>query len=153
MNAGGNGFGRSHLTVVADALIQFEITPTGGRPLRVYRFLELDRASTPVSRLVDKLLAYLRLAIHESTWSHTLPTWPTLMVVFAGKRRAQLEQRKTTLAGALRNDPRARLIEIVATLLTLYDDLMEAGPFAPVFSTLESSEGVNVLGQAEVFDQ
>jgi protein involved in plasmid replication-relaxation len=148
--AGLNGNGAVRRRPVADSLLHYQVNRNGAGPLLLTVAIELDRATTPIQRLVDKLITYSKLRANPDAWQHRLAVWPALVTIFAGKPRPVLQRRMTTLIGALRNDPRTHDLELVPVLLGLFEDLMGAGPFAPVFRSIEAPEvSVDVLGRSD----
>lgn len=123
--------------VIADAVLRYQTTT----PARLeYRFLELDRATTPVDALAAKLARYDQLANHrlrgsdQPAWRAWYPTLPSVLIVLAGAPRSRLERRLRTLV-ALR-PAMTNSVEIAAAACLLAD-LSDHGPFAPIFTDLD----------------
>lgn len=130
------GARRSRL-VVADALITYLLSDRGEVALE-YRFLELDRATLTVDRLTAKLARYARL--YRDRDQHGHPTWerrylafPAVMVVLADQPRRLLERRARSVAALCRTDPELERTPDVTLLFGLLEDLIDRGPFAPIF--------------------
>jgi hypothetical protein len=139
--------------VVADALITYLAREDREVALE-YRFLELDRATLTVDRLVAKLARYARLYRDrdergEPTWQERYLAFPTVLVALAGARRELLERRRQTAIALCRSDPELERTPEVSISFCLLDDLTVGGPFAPVFtSPADPDRSVNWLGRA-----
>lgn len=145
--------GRRRGLVVADALVTYLSSDGDGDSLE-YRFLELDRATLTVDRLVAKLVGYARLYRDrdergEPAWQKRYLAFPALLVVLAGEHRELLERRLATAAALCRADPELERVPEVAPSFCLLDDLMEHGPFAPIFrSAGDPDRAVDWLGNS-----
>jgi len=135
----GAGAGRRGERVIADAVLEY--TLSGEDEIAIlYRFIELDRGTMTLGSVSQKLARYARLASYSEEpgragtplWRQFYPTLPAVLVVFAGRRRSELEQRMDVLASLANAEPALANSEI-AVLFTLLDDLQERGPFAPIF--------------------
>ena len=117
-----------------------------------YRFLELDRATLTVDRLVAKLAGYARLYRDrdergEPAWQKRYLAFPAVLVVLAGERRELLERRLHTAAALCRADPEVERVPEVTPSFCLLEDLTEHGPFAPIFHTADDpGRAVDWLG-------
>jgi hypothetical protein len=125
--------------VIVDAVLEY--TLSGEDEIAIlYRFIELDRATMTLGSVTQKLARYARLASYceepgrtgAPLWRQFYPTLPAVLVVFAGRRRSELEQRMDVLASLANAEPALASSEI-AVLFTLLEDLQECGPFAPIF--------------------
>lgn len=118
----GTGAGRGAKggdTVVCDALLRYTLErPQGSRMLT--RFIELDRANYPTEDLIAKLRKYAQLyayAPSDDGEDDPVPGWralypaafPHILVVFAGKPRAELERRMHRVLKACEMDPSVQL--------------------------------------------
>ena len=93
-------------TLIADAVLSYLTI----QPARLeYRFVELDRATTPVDALATKLARYHQLAHHhaagaaEPVWRRHYPVLPGVLVVLTGASRTRLERRAQTAAALHRS--------------------------------------------------
>jgi hypothetical protein len=110
------------------------------------RFLELDRATLTIARLIDELSRYARLykatgAESEPIWNGRYPWFPPILCVLAGNERPALERRRETAVAMLSRDrdlPRTLELSI---RLCLAADLAEAGPFEPIFANTKFIRG------------
>ncbi len=150
----GDSTGRRSERVIADAV--FEYTLSGEHEIAIlYRFIELDRATTTLGAVTQKLARYARLATYSEQpgrtatplWRQFYPTLPAVLVVFAGRRRSELEQRMDLLASLTNADPALASSDIVV-LFTLLEDLQKHGPFAPIFiSAHDPDTPIDCLGR------
>lgn len=133
--------------VIADAVLCYWL-PEDGRDILLNRFVELDRGTEPPQRLADKLAAYVRLRRYEAGWRDRYPSFPPVMVVFAGRPRPELARRLRMAIALCRSDPRIRgALPEVAFMFVDLEDLQTLGPFGPAFWTpLEPDLPVDVLG-------
>jgi hypothetical protein len=143
--------GRHRGLVVADALVTY-LSSDGDDDSLEYRFLELDRATLTVDRLVAKLAGYTRLYRDrdergEPAWQRRYLAFPAVLVVLAGERRELLGRRLATAAALCRADPELERAREIAPSFCLLEDLMEHGPFAPIFrSARDPGRAVDWLG-------
>jgi hypothetical protein len=135
----GGGAGRRGERVIADAVLEY--TLSGEDEIGIlYRFIELDRGTMTLGAVTQKLARYARLASYTEEpgqtatplWRQFYPTLPAVLMVFAGRRRSELEQRMDVLA-SLTGADRAIGRSEIAVLFTLLEDLQAQGPFAPIF--------------------
>jgi hypothetical protein len=131
------GRGRARRSVISDAVLTYvRLTPE--EVVVEQRFLELDRATLSIQRLIEELSRYARLykgkgAEGEPIWSGRYPWFPPILCVLAGNERPALERRRETAVAMLgRNRDLQRTPEI-SIRLCLAADLAEAGPFEPIF--------------------
>ncbi len=131
------GRGRRRRTLIADAVLTY-LRGEDGRVALEQRFLELDRATLSVDRLVVELAAYAELyraagADGEPTWRTYYPRFPAVYCVLAGAPRAALERRRKSVIALLRSNPLVARTREVRISICLLEDLEERGPFAPIF--------------------
>lgn len=152
---------RGGAPVIADAVLTYEQAQAGSVRTHL-RFLELDRATMATETLVAKLGRYVGLYRYvapapskgRASGRYTgLPLWqehyaqfPAVMVVLANGSRARLERRGwlTCARWHRRYGERARFDLYVCLL----EDLIERGPFAPIFKRDPSEGMVDWLGNA-----
>jgi Replication-relaxation len=145
--------------LIADAVLTYLVYENGAVRALEYRFLELDRATLPVDRLVAKLGRYARLSTYtakgaaEPGWMHHYPTFPALLLVLEGRPDEALERRRDALiavAAGVAEIQAARLLTVSVCLLA---ELRERGPFAPIFRTFaDPARAVDWRGEATSAD-
>ena len=124
--------------LVAPAVLEY-LTTSSEQISLAYRFLELDRATTPVTALVAKLADYVDLHRERSDGEATSEwqrwyrgTFPEILVAMAGQSRDQSLRRLEILWALSQQDPRTQRTPVPIRVVLL-DDLREQGPFAPIF--------------------
>ncbi len=148
--------------VIADAVLRYWMTlPNGGTAVR-YRFIELDRANRLVDDAAGKLARYAQLrqawgerqAIGSNNTDEEAPSWPLLyrhfpsiILVLANAGRANLRRRLASLLALCRADAEMGARDGVPVSFVFFEELMELGPFAPIFRRLADQRPVNWLGQ------
>jgi len=147
------GRGRRRRTLIADAVLTY-LRGEGGRVALEQRFLELDRATLSVDRLVAELAAYAELyraagGDGEPTWRAYYPRFPVVHCVLAGAPRPALERRRKSVIALLRSNPRVVRTREVRISICLLEDLEKHGPFAPIFvGAGDPGKEVDWLGKA-----
>lgn len=142
-------------TVVADALAHYAATDEVGRVMLASRWIELDRATMSTQQVGDKLRRYVRYARYvpkdatdgRPAWQHRYPGLPGVVVVLAGQPRPVLEGRRHRLASLAQLDPLVAGASQPTISLVMLDDLHDCGPFAPIFTRVDRSEPVDLLGR------
>jgi hypothetical protein len=149
------GRGRSRRTLFADAVLTYLLLED--RHITVeQRFIELDRATLSVDRLVSELVRYARLSRAaekggKPLWRYRYPAFPPVLCVLAGASREALIRRRDVALLLLGSDPQLDRAYSVAISFCLLDDLKRRGPFAPIFrSVAEPEREVDWLGEGEV---
>jgi DNA-binding HxlR family transcriptional regulator len=154
--------------VVADALLSYLQVCEGGGLTLHQRFVELDRGTArPADHLASKITRYARLRHYAAgpvaTGSLARPLWrsyyrsfPQLLIVFADQSRERIQSRIQRTLVLHESDPtlgdtteasehRAGTVPVSFVAL---DDLINDGPFAPVFLFAERpQQPVDWLGQ------
>jgi hypothetical protein len=154
--------------VVADALLTYLQVGEGGGLTLHQRFVELDRGTArPAEHLASKITRYARLRDYAgppvSTGSLARPLWrsyyrsfPQLLIVFADQSRERIQSRIQRTLALHESDPtlgdaadasehRAGTVPVSFVAL---DDLINEGPFAPVFLFAERpQQRVDWLGR------
>jgi hypothetical protein len=142
--------------LIADAVIRC-VVPRRSKRVLVRAFLELDRATMSVERLADKLNAYSRYFAFcpgagspgrtvmnaRPAWQYLYPAWPKIVFVLAQPfgRRAHLAARLQDLAMLTQRGMQSgNLHEGLAVTACIFEDLVEAGPFAPIHTDLITGE-------------
>ena len=142
--------------LVADAVIR-AVVPRRSKRVLVRAFLELDRATMSVERLAEKLHAYSRyhgytpgagspgrtVMNSRPAWQYLYPAWPKIMFVLAQPfgRRAQLAARLQDLAMLTQRAVQSGgLDQGLVVTACIFEDLIEAGPFAPIHTDLITGE-------------
>jgi Replication-relaxation len=135
--------------LICDALVNYVAEdPAAGIRTQLQWFIELDRATMPVSRLAAKLSLYASYRHKQSGsparggaagWRERYPAFPHLLVILTGASEPALERRAADLAAAAAAVLRGRRLAAGVTTLA---QLAEAGPFTPIFTPLGGGEGV-----------
>jgi len=147
------GRGRRRRMLIADAVLTY-LREEGGRVALEQRFLELDRATLSVDRLVAELAGYAELyraagRDGEPAWRAHYPRFPAVHCVLAGAPRPALERRRRSVVALLRSDLRIERTPEARISICLLEDLRERGPFAPIFVALgDPAKRVDWLGGA-----
>lgn len=138
---------------MADAVLYYTSYEPEGYPTSLmYYFLELDRATTTVQQLGEKLRRYAAFSRYvpggsthgRPAWQDHYPVLPTVCFVLTGKPRHLLEHRRQMLASLSRHDrmlagtiDRNRNPSVCTVSL---EDLQQHGPWAGVFRFLDGPE-------------
>jgi hypothetical protein len=147
------GRGRRRRVLIADAVLTY-LRGEGGRVALEQRFLELDRATLSVDRLVVELVRYgelyrARAGKGEPLWAAHYPRFPAVHCVLAGAPRPALERRRRSVLALLRGNPRLAGAPEARISICLLEDLKEQGPFAPIFAgARDPGRPVDWLGSA-----
>ncbi len=143
------GRGRSRRTLFADAVLTYLLLEDGYTAVE-QRFIELDRATLSVDRLVSELVRYAQFNRAEILWRNHYPRFPPIICVLAGRSREALTRRRQVALMLLGSDPQLERAYGVTISFCLLDDLKRRGPFAPIFrSVAEPDRKVNWLGEGE----
>lgn len=141
---------RTSAMVIADAVLCYLRNEPEGLGTFFYRFVELDRATMAVETLAEKVGRYVRLREHRERgafkplWRTRYPVFPLPLVVLANGSHARLERRRDLLLSLWRAGAPNAPIKLFVCLL---EDLLEQGPFAPIFrSTASGRMPVDWLG-------
>jgi hypothetical protein len=145
------GRGRRRRTLFADAVLTY-LREEDGRLALEQRFLELDRATLTIDRLVAELARYAELhrakgPSGEAMWMERYPLFPKVHCVFAGASRAALERRRQSVLALLHANPQLAGARGPRISICLLEDLSARGPFAPIFREVrDPGRAVNWLG-------
>jgi hypothetical protein len=138
-------------SVIADAVLTY-VRAAAGRVYVDQRFLELDRATLAVDALAAELARYADLfraegSVGEPIWLRRYPTFPSVVCVLAGAGRQALVRRRDTALALLRAEPQLTRTPEVEIRVCLLEELVERGPFAPIFRSLrDPGRAVDWLG-------
>lgn len=145
--------------LIADAVLTYELAEPDGSTSIACGFIEYDRATLSAADLARRLGRYARL-YHRTIpgddpldppvtlWTRLYPAFPTVLVVLAGRRRDQLEQRRNLVLALCRQDPDLQEYPEVEVSIGLYNDLADHGPFAATCRTVANpGVAVNWLGK------
>ncbi len=146
------GRGRARRSLIADAVLNY--LRSDERDI-VYeqRFVEVDRATLSVERLVAELARYGQLyrardKKGESLWRGHYPAFPPVICALAGASRKALIRRRDIVMVLLESHPELARAYAVRIYFCLLDDLTERGPFARIFRVVgESGPAVDWLGE------
>jgi hypothetical protein len=148
------GRGRRRRTLFADAILTY-LRPEDGDTVLELRFLELDRATLSVDRLVAELSRYAQLyratdAEGQPLWRKRYPVFPRVLCVLTGASREALTTRRTFASMLLREHPAmAQARGEVAVSFCRLEDLQRKGPFAPIFrEACDPKRSVDWLGNS-----
>jgi hypothetical protein len=147
--------------VIADAVLIYE-QQTADSGYTHLRFLELDRATMATEALVAKLGRYVELYRYIAPapskgrpsgrytgmpqWRERYSHFPAVMVVLANGSRSRLERRRWLTCGRWKRLYAERAhFDLYVCLL---EDLIEQGPFAPIFECGDTDGLVDWLGDA-----
>jgi hypothetical protein len=138
------GHGRRAGSLFADAVLTYVRLATSEVVVE-QRFLELDRATLSVDRLVAELARYGRLLSAtgkegEPTWRSQYPSFPAVLCILAGAERATLRRRRDAVVAILQGDPAFAGSPDLSVRLCLAEELSEHGPFAPIFTDVREPE-------------
>lgn len=148
------GRGRSRRTLFADAVLTYLLLEDGYTTVE-QRFIELDRATLSVDRLVSELARYAEFnrattKRAEFLWRSRYPVFPPVVCVLTGGSREALTRRRQVALMLLGSDPQLERAYGLTISFCLLDDLKRIGPFAPIFrSVAEPDRKVNWLGEGE----
>jgi Replication-relaxation len=138
------GRGRRRRTLFVDAVLTY-LREEGERVALEQRFLELDRATLSVDRLVAELARYA--ALHnaadgggEAMWKQDYPRFPKVLCVLAGASRPALERRRSSVIALLSGNSQLKGNRGARISICLLEDLRSEGPFAPIFRGVRESE-------------
>lgn len=145
--------------LVTDAVLRYWQWSKSGQARLHYRFLELDRANLLLDDLGAKIAAYARLhrlwtehmeRPDESRlrWPSMYGAFPNLLVVLANPDRANLQRRAEGLLGLCRANPQLQACPSLRVYVCLFEDLVQLGPFAPIFRRPHDERYVNWLGES-----
>ncbi|MGH2974874.1 MAG: replication-relaxation family protein [Solirubrobacterales bacterium] len=148
------GRGRARRSLIADAVLNY--VRTDERHI-VYeqRFVEVDRATLSVERLVAELARYGQLSSargksSEPIWRSHYPSFPPVICVLAGASRKALVRRRDIAIALLEDHPELVRAYGVTISFCLLDDLTSRGPFAPIFDVVgESERTTDWLGEGQ----
>lgn len=142
--AGGNGE-----VIISDAVLDYTVIEKDKGSTLLCRFIEIDRATTPVRTLVRKLESYTRLYAHRPSW-RAYPVFPPVVIVMAGPPEVVLQRRIDALDAMLPlSAPLANAPEVTVMATTL-EQLRTHGPHAQVFWRPGAEHLVDIRGRAEV---
>jgi len=138
------GRGRARRTLIADAVLTY-VLPEDQYLSIEQRFVEVDRATLSVERLVAELARYGQLDGARDKrgyelWRDYYPSFPPVICALAGAPRKALVRRRDVALALLEEHPALSRAYGVAIYFCLLDDLTDRGPFAPIFRTVETPD-------------
>lgn len=146
------GAGRRAERVIADAVLNYLQHTDDGALAFHYRFLELDRATQPTATLAAKLTRYARLFTYttnnskEPQWQTKYPVFPEVLIVLTGAPEGALRRRAQTVLAMAEIDPVLQRTPQVAVSTVLLDELVQRGPWEPIFARLHSDRPTTWTG-------
>jgi hypothetical protein len=160
--------GQTGSDITPDAVLEYTIGAAGRHEV-VTRFIEVDRSTMPPGRFATKLRVYVQLynykpkhmagppTPHGYNWEHKYLVFPKVLVVLCdhpdGHDAAQLARRRERLLGLCALDPvleRARMTGQVVITFTTLRELVEKGPFEPIFWTPGAEGPADVIGESSL---
>lgn len=145
------GRGRAHRKLIADAV--FTYARVEDRSIFIeQRFVEVDRATLSVERMVAELARYGQLErarekSGEPLWRYSYPIFPPVICALTGASRKSLNRRLDVALGMLADHPALARAYGVRINFCLLDDLADRGPFAPIFYAVGGNRAVDWLGE------
>jgi hypothetical protein len=130
--------------LVPDAVLHYSVCHDNVEEL-IVRFLEIDRATESLGKLVEKLRVYDKLHA-RGAWQDRFIVFPKVLVVLCGRDRAALVRRRDTLLALCRVDTTLRRSEVTITVTTL-EELVERGPFDRIFWDPNLETPVDLVGE------
>ena len=146
------GCGRARRSLIADAVLNY-LRSDERHITYEQRFVEVDRATLSVERLVAELARYGQLSRArdkggKSLWGSHYPSFPPVICALAGASRKALIRRRDIATLLLEGHPELDRAYAVRIYFCFLDDLTEHGPFAPIFRAVgEPDRAVDWLGQ------
>jgi hypothetical protein len=146
------GRGRARRMLIADAMLSY-VRADEDHIIFHQRFVEVDRATLSVERLVAELARYgqLRRARDkggEPLWRSHYPSFPPVLCVLAGASRKALIRRRDIAIALLEGHPELSRTYGVTISFCFLDDLRSCGAFAPIFREVgEPDRPVDWLGE------
>jgi Replication-relaxation len=149
-----HGRGRARRTLIADAVFTY-VRPEDRQIVVYQRFVEVDRATLSVERLVAELARYAQLYRAREKqggaplWSYYYRSFPPVICALAGAPRKALGRRLDVARGLLADHPALDRAYDVSVYFCLLEDLKDRGPFAPIFHAVggDSDRAVNWIGE------
>ncbi len=138
ISRGSRGRGRRSRSVVADAVFTY-LRQDGEEIAIEQRFLEVDRATLSVDRLVAELARYAELyrareaQASAPLWREHYPVFPPVICALAGASERSLSRRRSTACLLLASDPLFSSTPEIGISICLLEDLRRDGPYAPIF--------------------
>jgi hypothetical protein len=145
--------GRARRSLIADAVLNY-VRIAERHIVYEQRFVELDRATLSVERLVAELARYGQLCRArdkggEPLWRSHYPSFPSVICTLAGASRKALIRRRDIAIALLEGHPELVSAYGLTIHFCLLDDLTDRGPFAPIFYPVGGPDGaVDWLGKA-----
>jgi hypothetical protein len=148
------GRGRARRSLIADAVLNY-VRADERHITYEQRFVEVDRATLSVERLVAELARYGQLSrardkSGKSLWGSHYPSFPPVICALAGASRKALIRRRDIAILVLEGHPELDRAYGVRIFFCLLDDLTERGPFAPIFRAVGGpDQAVGWLGEED----
>lgn len=114
----------------------------------------LHPTTLSVERLVAELARYGQLYRAREKqggaplWSSYYRSFPPVICALTGASRKSLSRRLDVARGLLADDPALDRAYDVAIYFCLLDDLVDCGPFAPIFHAVGGDRAVDWIGEA-----
>ncbi len=146
---------------IPDAVLHYTRCWAHGQEL-LARCIEVDRCNETVEKLADKLRVYVKLHGYRPRqpagpvpggWRGQFLVFPKILVVFCGRSESAMASRRNTLLARVALDPVMKRAgcpsdgkDPVVVMVTTLPELVERGPFAPIFWTPGVDHAVDVVG-------
>lgn len=146
------GRGRARRMLIADAVLSY-VRADEDHIVFHQCFVEVDRATLSVERLVAELARYGQLYRArdkggEPLWRSHYPSFPPVLCALAGASRKALVRRRDIAIALLEGHPELSRAYGLTISFCLLDDLSSRGPFAPIFREVgEPDRAVDWLGE------
>lgn len=151
------GRGRARRKLIADAVLNY-VRAEERHIVYEQRFVEVDRATLSLERLVAELARYGQLCGARDKggkplWGNRYPSFPPVVCALAGASRKALARRRDMAILLLEGHPELDRAYGVAIYFCLLEDLTRRGPFAPIFRVVGGAgQSVDWLGGAQDSD-
>jgi hypothetical protein len=138
------GRGRARRMLIADAVLSY-VRADERHIVYEQRFIEVDRATLSVERLIAELARYGQLCRardkrSEPLWRGHYPSFPPVICALAGASRKALLRRQDIAIALLESHPELDRAYGVTISFCLLDELTSRGPFAPIFRAVGNPE-------------
>jgi hypothetical protein len=145
------GRGRARRKLIADAVFTY-VRADDEYIVIEQRFVEVDRATLSVERMVAELARYGQLErarekSGEPLWRYSYPIFPPVICALTGASRESLNRRLDVALAMLGQHPALDRAYGVKINFCLLDDLADRGPFAPIFRAVGGHRAVDWLGE------
>jgi Replication-relaxation len=148
------GRGRARRSLIADAVLTY-LRDEEESTLLYQRFVEFDRATLPVDRMVEELARYGQLygargKDGKELWRSYYRAFPPVICALAGRSRDALARRRDVALAMLATHPSLSGGTGAEIHFCLLEDLVDRGPFAPIFRAVgEADRLISWIGEGD----